>query len=112
MRLGRYDQRIEFFMEGQQSDGAGGYYPVEEIVLTTWSAIEQLPQSRNIEQVQLGLPSTYRVRVQFRKGFEPDVSMLVKWRDKAYTIVTSPVVRNVRMQQEWVFDISIRDGGN
>lgn len=112
MRLGSYDQRIEFFKEGQQSDGAGGYYPVEEIVLKTWSAIEQLPQSRNIEQVQMGLPSTYRVKVQVRKGFNPDVSMLVKWRGQAYTIITSPVVKNVRVQQEWIFDISIRNGGN
>lgn len=110
IRTGKYDQRISFVEFGQVSNGSGGYIPAETVLLSTNARIEQLKQSRNIEQVQMGLPSTYRVGVMVRKGFEPKVGMTVKWRDERYQIITSPVVANVRMMREWVFDITRSNG--
>lgn len=110
LRAGRYDQKISFVKFGTQPNGSGGYTPAEDVVKSTWSRIEQLNQSRNIEQVQMGLPSTYRVGVQIRKGFEPSIDMVVRWKGKDFQIITSPVVSDVRMGQEWVFDITASNG--
>ena len=43
MKLGKFDQKIQFVKEGQVSDGAGGYTPGDIPVLETYAAIEQLP---------------------------------------------------------------------
>ena len=105
MKIGKFDQKIEFFTEGQVSDGYGGTTPGDITVLKTFAAIEQLPQSRNIEQVQLSLPSTYRVSVMYRSGFTPSVKMMVKWRNEKFNIITSPVIDEVRITKQWTFDI-------
>lgn len=100
-----YDQKIDFITEGETSDGYGGVTPSDTVELSTWAAIEQLKQSRSIEQVQMKLPSTYRVKVQVREGFYPTVNMRVKWNGQKFNILTSPVVENVRLKKEWIFDI-------
>lgn len=105
MKLGGYNQKIQFIHEGQVPDGYGGCMPSDVVDLETFARIEQLPQSRSIEQVQMKLPSTYRVGVQARSGFYPSVNNMVKWRGEKYSIITSPVVENVRLNQEWIFDI-------
>lgn len=110
IRTGKYDQKITFVKYGTVSNGSGGYTPTETEILTTNARIDQLKQSRNIEQVQMSLPSTYRVGVMVRKGFEPVVGMVVKWRGDKYQIITSPVVANVRMMREWLFDITKGNG--
>ena len=99
MKLGKYDQKVQFGNEGMVSDGAGGYVPGDVVILETFARIEQLKQSWNIEQVQMKLPSTYRVGVQVRKGFEPNITMWLKWRGEKYNIITSPVVEDVRKRQ-------------
>ena len=105
MKLGKFDQKIQFVKEGQVSDGAGGYTPGDIPVLETYAAIEQLPQSRSIEQVQLQLPSTWRVSIHARKNFIPTVAMRVLWRGDRYNIITSPVVEGARYQKTQTFDI-------
>ncbi|WP_312364054.1 phage head closure protein [Sphingobacterium sp.] len=111
MRLGGYDQKIKFKSFEQVSNGSGGWIPTEVEVLSTWARIGQLKQSRNIEQVQMGLPSTYRVGVQVRKNFEPTIAMVVEWKGSDYQIITSPTVENCRTGQEWVFDITKPNNG-
>lgn len=106
LRAGKYDQKIKFISFGQVSNGSGGWIPTEGEVLSTWARIEQLKQSRNIEQVQMGLPSTFIVGVRKREGFEPTIAMVVEWKGEKYQIITSPVVENVRTGQEWVFNIT------
>jgi len=110
LRVGKYDQKITFIRFQRVSNGSGGTVVTPVDVLATWARIDQLKQSRNIEQVQMGLPSTYRVGVQVRSGFEPSIAMVVRWRGEDYAIKTSPVVDNVRTGKEWVFDIS-KDNG-
>lgn len=105
LRLGGYDQKISFISYQDVPNGSGGYIPTSTIELSTWARITQLKQSRNIEQVQLGLPATYRVGVQKRKGFEPTISMVLQWKGNDYQIVNTPTVEEVRMGQEWVFDV-------
>jgi len=109
MKIGRYDQVIEFWSEGMVSDGYGGYTPKPLLELKTWARIEQLKISADIEQAQLKLPTMYRVGVMARDGFIPSVEHIVKWRGKMYRIVNAPVVESVRYQQEWVFDITTKD---
>lgn len=109
MKIGRYDQVIEFWSEGMVSDGYGGYTPKPLLELKTWARINQLKISADIEQAQLKLPTMYRVGVMAREGFTPSVEHIVKWRGKMYRIVNAPVVESVRYQQEWVFDITAKD---
>ncbi|GHE34881.1 head-tail adaptor protein [Sphingobacterium griseoflavum] len=108
LRAGKYDQKIVFLTFGSISNGAGGYIPDTEgaEVLSTFARVMQIRQSWNIEQVQKGLPTTYRVGVQIRSGFEPAVNMVVRWKGQDYQMITSPTVEDVRMGQEWVFDIT------
>ena len=106
MKIGRYDQKIKFVTDGQVTDDYGGYTPSEAVILTTYAVIEQVAQTRTIEQMQMGLPATYRVSVMYRQSFTPTVDMRVVWRDVKYNITTSPEVNNVRMQKEWTFVIS------
>ena len=106
MKIGRYDQKISFISEGTTADNYGGTTPTETIELETFASIQQMPQSKTIEQSQLGLPATYKVSVQYRSGFTPTVAMRVIWRNTRYNITTTPEVENVRIQREWVFIIS------
>ena len=106
MNIGRYDQKIIFVSEGTISDNYGGTTPTDEVVLETFASIKQMSQSKTIEQSQLGLPSTYKVSVQYRAGFKPTVAMRIIWRNERYNIITTPEVENVRIQREWVFIIS------
>src|SRR5690606_13972561 len=110
MQLGKYDQRIEFVKYGQQPDGAGGSIPIREVILSSWASVEQLKQRKDLEAVSMGLKSAFRVRMMVRKGFKPSVGTNVEWRGDTYAVTTDPQVENVRMQQEWVFDIMKSDG--
>ena len=105
MKLGRYDQKIEFITEGSVSDGMGGYVPTIDVVLATWARVEQLSTSKNIEQAQMQLPSVFRLGVQARKGFAITTAHGIRWRNEIYQIISSPTVADVRVQKEWIFDI-------
>jgi len=109
MKLGKYDQRVQFITEGTVSDGAGGTIPGVIVLLDTWARIEQLKVSRDVAQAQLNLPQIYRVGVQARKGFTPQANNLVRWQNKVYMIISSPVVDDVRYNKEWIFDIRKKD---
>lgn len=110
LRAGRYDQKITFIEFTPVSNGSGGTIVTPVEVLTTFASVEQLKQSRNIEQVQLGLPSTLLVGVQVRKGFKPTVAMVVRWRGVDHQIITSPYESNVRTALQWTFNITASNG--
>jgi len=105
MKLGKFDQKIQVVTEGQVSDGKGGYIPNDVVKLDTYAAIEQLKQSRSIEQVQMKLPSTFRVTIHYRNGYHPTVSDILKWAGERYNIITSPVVESVRYGKQLTFDV-------
>ena len=111
MNFGKYDQKIQFIKYERVSDGAGGSSPVETVVLTTFASMNQLKVSSNIEQAQMNLPIMFRVRVMVRKGFIPVAGMMVKWRGKMYEISNAPQVENVRLDKEWIFDITTSSNG-
>lgn len=111
MKFGAYDQKIEFVKFDSVSDGAGGYDPVEVSLLSTLAQVKQLKQSGQLEQVHMGLPTAFRVRVIARSGFEIKVGMLVKWRNVIYQVLTAPTVESVRLVKEWIFDIGERGNG-
>lgn len=105
MKLGSFDQKIQFVSEGKVSDGKGGYIPQEIVELSTYAAIEQLKQSRSLEQVQMKLPSAYRVSIHARESFTPTVGKKVKWRGEYFNIITAPVEENTRYRKLLTFDI-------
>ena len=106
LKLGDLDQRIEFFEEQSTQDDSGNYVVTDVSVLKTFAKIEQLKQSRRLEDAQLKFPSTYNVTILNREGFFPDTNMIIKWRNDTYNITSTPEIDDVRVQKFYSFIIS------
>ena len=106
LKLGDLDQRIEFFAEQSTQDDSGNYVVTIVSVLRTFAKIEQLKQSRRLEDAQLKFPSTYNVTILNREGFFPNTDMVVKWRNDTYNITSTPEINDVRFQKFYSFIIS------
>ena len=106
LKLGDLDQRIEFFEEQSIQDDSGNYVVTSVSVLKTFAKIEQLKQSRKLEDAQLKFPSTYNVTILNREGFFPNTSMVIKWRNDTYNITSTPEIDHVRVQKFYSFIIS------
>ena len=106
LKLGDLDQRIEFFKEQSTQDDSGNYVVTSVSVLRTFAKIEQLKQSRRLEDAQLKFPSTYNVTILNREGFFPNTNMIIKWRNGTYNITSTPEINDVRVQKFYSFIIS------
>ncbi len=106
LKLGDLDQRIEFFAEQSTQDDSGNNVVTNVSVLKTFAKIEQLKQSRKLEDAQLRFPSTYDVTILNRDGFFPNTNMVVKWRNDTYNITSTPEIDDVRVQKFYSFIIS------
>jgi head-tail adaptor len=106
LKLGDLDQRIEFFEEQSTQDASGNNVVTNVLVLSTFAKIEQLKQSRRLEDAQLKFPSTYDVTILNRSGFFPNTNMVVKWRNDTYNITSTPEIDDVRVQKFYSFIIS------
>jgi SPP1 family predicted phage head-tail adaptor len=106
LKLGDLDQRIEFFEEQSTQDDSGNNVVTDVSVLKTFAKIEQLKQSRRLEDAQLKFPSTYDVTILNREGFFPNTNMVVKWRGDTYNITSTPEIDDVRVQKFYSFIIS------
>ena len=106
LKLGDLDQKIEFLEEQSTQDSSGNNVVTNVLVLSTFAKIEQLKQSRKLEDAQLKFPSTYDVTILNRSGFFPDTNMVVKWRGDIYNITSTPEIDDVRFQKFYSFIIS------
>ena len=106
LKLGDLDQQIEFFGEQSTQDDSGNYVVTSVSVLRTFAKIEQLKQSRRLEDAQLKFPSTYNVTILNREGFFPTTNMVIKWRNDTYNITSTPEINDVRVQKFYSFIIS------
>ena len=106
LKLGDLDQRIEFFEEQSIQDDSGNYVVTSVSVLKTFAKIEQLKQSRKLEDAQLKFPSTYNVTILNREGFSPNTNMIIKWRNDTYNVTSTPEIDDVRVQKFYSFIIS------
>ena len=106
LKLGDLDQKIEFFAEQSTQDDSGNNVVTNVSVLKTFAKIEQLKQSRRLEDAQLKFPSTYDVTILNRAGFFPNTNMVVKWRGDIYNITSTPEIDDVRFQRFYSFIIS------
>lgn len=97
----RLTEKIQAISEGSQPDGYGGNVPVEVVDFEAWASIEQLRTSKDIEQAQISLPSTFRIRT--RKEFNK--KQIVKWRGQKYSIISTPQTDFVRRTRIYTFDI-------
>ena len=106
LKLGDLDQKIEFFEEQSTQDDSGNNVVTNVSVLKTFAKIEQLKQSRRLEDAQLKFPSTYDVTILNREGFFPNTNMIIKWRGDTYNITSTPEIDDVRVQKFYSFIIS------
>ena len=97
----RLTEKIKAITQEGQPDGYGGSIPVDTVDFEAWASIEQLRTSKDIEQAQISLPSTFRVRT--RKEF--DKKQIVKWRGQKYSIISTPQTDFVRRTRIYTFDI-------
>lgn len=102
----RLTEKVEVLSYGTQDDGYGGTIPVTNVDFEMWTQIEQLRTSKDIEQAQITLPATYRVRT--RK--EVTAKNGIRWRGKDYAIISAPQVDYVRRTRYYVFDMHIING--
>ena len=106
LKLGDLDQRIEFFEEQSIQDDSGNYVVTSVSVLKTFAKIDQLKQSRKLEDAQLKFPSTYDVTILNREGFFPDTNMIIKWRNDTYNITSTPEIDDKKKKKFYSFIIS------
>ena len=101
INFGSYDQSIVFGNFGTTSDGYGGSTVVWTPVLTTFARIMQVSGGNRVEALQLTLPRTLRIGVQWRSTFQPDESMQILYRG-AYHKINSVELMEERMTKEYV----------
>ena len=102
IQFGKYDRKISFIQFGQVSDGFGGFLPTETTILNTLADVKQMKGANNLEEAQLGLPKTYIFKVQFRSGFEPNVSMQIKYNSINHVIKWIEVVQERNFREWWI----------
>ncbi len=88
MNTGRYDQRVSFITFENDSDGHGGTTanPPRTTLLETFASVQQVKSSNALEQLQDVLNQAYKIQVQYRTGFEPNVGMIIEYRGEDMTI--------------------------
>src|SRR5690606_5048233 len=101
--FGKYDQRVKFKNFQRVPNGSGGYTPVWVTLIETFARIIQVGSKRDQEQMQLGLPETLRIGIQYRESYEPSVKDVVEFRGKDYSI-KAIVVGDLRQTREYVID--------
>lgn len=103
--FGKYDQRVKFKNFQNVPDGAGGTEPVWTEKLSTPARMIQVGSRRDIEQMQIGLPKTYRIAILKRKAYTPSELDTVEYEGNDFTITGINEGKELRMGQEWVIDI-------
>ena len=102
--FGTYCEKIIFKSYGQTSDGYGGTVPTFTNVLSTSARLIQVGKGNNLEALQLGLPRTYTMGIQWRKSFNPDTSMMVEYKGEIHAI-TGVQLNQERVRREWIITI-------
>ena len=116
MNLGRFDQRVAFYNQGDNSDNAGGYVPVSSPIIdenissaipyvSTWANIEQFKIPKNMVLQQLEIPEVYSVNIHYRNSLNIEGGMIVLWNNKLFRILNKPVVNDVRLRRFLSFDM-------
>lgn len=108
INFGKYTEKVSFISFGTNADGAGGYVPFKTTQLTTFARIYQSKGSNDIESLQLQLPKTYVMGIQWRSGFEPNESMQVAYRG-FYHKINGVFLNDERNKKEWIVTIAKTD---
>lgn len=104
INFGSYSERISFISFGTTSDGAGGYIPSELVELSTFARVIQSKSGNDIESLQLSLPKTYVIGVQWRSGFIPNETMQILYRNSKHKIV-NVFLNDERQRKEWIISM-------
>jgi SPP1 family predicted phage head-tail adaptor len=101
INFGSYDQSITFGNFSSTDDGYGGALIAWTPVLTTFARIMQVSGGNRVEALQLTLPRTYQMGIQWRSTFQPDESMQVLYRG-AYHKINAVELMDERMTKEYI----------
>lgn len=105
MKIGRYDQEVTIYTKQRVSNGAGGYMVTYINPVTIFARVEQLKQSRSLQEVQLKLPTALRIGIHF-DAYNPTLENVIEWQGEKYNIINTPTrVDYTRNVKEWEFDI-------
>ena len=105
MKIGRYDQEITIYTKSRVSNGAGGQMVTYINPVTIFARVEQLKQSKSLQEVQLKLPTAFRIGIHF-DAYSPTLENVIEWNGEKCNIINTPTrVDYTRQVKEWEFDI-------
>ena len=102
--FGKYDKMVRFKTLENVSDGYGGTKVEWVELLSTFARMVQVGARKDIEQMQIEQPKTYRLGIMKRKSFYPSVKHTVEFLGENYDI-TGVTENDLRLGQEYVIDI-------
>lgn len=86
MDYGKYNVKVKFISFQDVDDGYGGTSPQETVLLNTFARMIQVGARRDIEQMQIGMPKTYRIGIYKRKAYEPKSGHFVDFKGSIHVI--------------------------
>lgn len=101
INFGKYTEKVAFVGFTSTSDGAGGITTASTTALTTFASVTQTRASSANESLELVLPNTYRVAIQYRSTFTPGESYQILYRSKYYKI-TGVQLLSERQHKEYI----------
>ena len=105
MKIGRYDQEVTIYTKKRVSNGSGGQMVTYINPVVIFARVTQLKQSRNLQEVQLKLPTAFRIGIHY-DAYNPTLENVIEWDGDKYNIINTPTrVDYTRNVKEWEFDI-------
>jgi len=101
INFGKYTERVSFVTFGEVPDGYGGFVPTPMVEATTSARLIQSRGSNSIESLQLKLPKTYVMGIQWRSGFQPDETQQVVYKGQLHEI-NGVFLNDERTRKEWI----------
>jgi head-tail adaptor len=101
INFGKYTEKVSFMGFSNTPDGAGGITSSAYVVLSTFASVTQTRASSANESLDMVLPNTYRVAIQYRNSFTPSQNEQILYRNKYYKI-TGVQLLDERQHKEYV----------
>src|SRR5690625_8015334 len=101
MNYVKYNVKVEFISLQDVDDGYGGTKPEEALLRNTFARMIQVGARRDIEQMQIGMPKTYRIGIYKRKAYEPKSSHFVDFKG-SINVIKNVVADEIEYVDEFV----------
>lgn len=84
--IGQMRHKITFRTPVSTPVGGGGVETTYVDSLSDWSEAQPLKATRDLAQYQTEIKTGYRFTIRYRKGWEPDKSMIIIYDGRQFTV--------------------------